>query len=81
MDVKSNATLGGKSPNSNRNKSDLKTGNRGARKNPQDPMALVQMGKGLYASMKRVSGPGFAVTAGPIVDPVQSKINKDLGYW
>lgn len=64
-------------------RAETKTGHKGAEKNPQEPLALVLMGKGVFQSLPKSPGPAFAVTGGApgSFDPVQAQINKDLGYW
>lgn len=58
------------------------TGNRGAKRNKQTPLALALMGKGKYATRKPVDGPP-RLDFGNVMpwDPEQSRINKELGYW
>lgn len=51
------------------------------KKNPQTRQNLILMGKGPISKIKPVNGPRFAISAGPIFDPEQSKLNKQQGLW
>lgn len=51
------------------------------KRNKQTPQALIMMGKGPVKKLASVSCSKWLGGQGPIFDPVQSKINKKLGYW
>ena len=66
--------------------SKIKTGNSGGPSVALSVNEKVQLGKGLIDSFKHVPCPAnWSGARGPaadqLFDPVQSRINKDLGYW
>lgn len=52
-----------------------------ARKSGLTEGQLVLLGKGLFAKLKPSGGKPFQLSSGSPVDPAQSELNRQAGYW